>query len=68
MIPFDPRTPHDPSGLRLGTPALTTRGLGKIEMKLIADFMHEALTHPEDEAVLIALRKKVKALAKEFAL
>lgn len=43
MLPNDERTPLDPSGLRLGTPALTTRGMGEVEVKEIAEIIDEAL-------------------------
>ena len=51
MIPYDERRPVDPSGIRIGTPALTTRGMGPDEMRRIADWILESLKHPEDEAV-----------------
>ncbi len=46
MIPFDERKPMDPSGIRVGTPAVTTRGMTENEMQILADIMHEALSHP----------------------
>jgi glycine hydroxymethyltransferase len=51
MIPYDERRPDDPSGIRIGTPALTSRGMGEDEMRTIARWMLEALRAPEDTAV-----------------
>ncbi len=66
MIPFDPRKPLDPSGVRLGTPALTTRGCGVDDMKTVADFIDETLMHREDEAALGAIRQRVKIFSLKF--
>jgi glycine hydroxymethyltransferase len=66
MIPFDPRKPLDPSGVRLGTPALTTRGCGVNDMKTVADLIDETLAHREDEAALAAIREKVKTFSLRF--
>jgi len=66
MIPFDPRKPLDPSGVRLGTPALTTRGCGLNDMKTIADLIDETLAHREDEAALAAIGQKVKMFSLKF--
>jgi len=61
-VPFDPRPPYDPSGIRLGTPAVTTRGMKEKEMKIIALFIHRALTGEKLSSVLA----DAKALCKEF--
>ncbi len=66
MIPFDPRKPLDPSGIRLGTPALTTRGCGERDMAVVADLIDEALAARESEAALAAIREKVRAFALKF--
>lgn len=66
MIPFDPRKPLDPSGVRLGTPALTTRGCGERDMKAVADLIDETLAAREDEAALAAIRAKVKKFSLKF--
>jgi len=66
MIPFDPRKPLDPSGVRLGTPALTTRGCGVNDMKTVADLIDETLAHREDEAALGVIRQKVKEFSLKF--
>ncbi len=66
MIPFDQRRPVDPSGIRIGTPALTTRGMGADEMKTIAGWILQALRHHEDAAKLEVVRRDVIALAGQF--
>jgi len=66
MIPFDPRKPLDPSGIRLGTPALTTRGAGEKDMEAVAGFIDEALAARADEAKLGAIRGEVKNFALKF--
>src|SRR3984957_15641087 len=60
MIPFDPRKPLDPSGIRLGTPALTTRGAGEKDMQTVAGFIDEALVNRGDEARLTTIKENVK--------
>jgi glycine hydroxymethyltransferase len=66
MIPFDERKPIDPSGVRVGTPALTTRGMGTGEMRTIAKWMLEALRAPEDQAVLDRIRGEIRTLCQQF--
>ncbi|RLS33628.1 MAG: serine hydroxymethyltransferase [Planctomycetota bacterium] len=66
MIPFDQRKPMDPSGIRLGTPALTTRGLGTAEMKQVAAWILRVLKAPEDETLITATRRDVAELAEQF--
>ena len=66
MIPYDERKPVDPSGIRIGTPALTTRGMGSTEMKQIAEWILEALRSPEDDGVLEKVRLSVGELARQF--
>ena len=66
MIPFDPRKPLDPSGIRLGTPALTTRGCGEGDMRAVADLIDEALTARGNDEALAAVRQKVRAFALRF--
>jgi glycine hydroxymethyltransferase len=65
-IPFDPNPPMVTSGLRLGTPAVTTRGMGLAEMKTIAAWIGEVLAAPEDDAVKAAVKAKVKELTAAF--
>ncbi len=66
MIPFDERKPMDPSGIRLGTPALTTRGLGVDEMKQVAAWILKVLKNHESEQVIATTRRDVAELAEQF--
>jgi glycine hydroxymethyltransferase len=50
-VPFDPRKPFDPSGIRLGTPSVTTRGMGEADMARVAEWMDLVISAPEDEAL-----------------
>ncbi len=65
-IPFDTGSPMKPSGIRIGTPAVTTRGMKEQDVEQVADFIHEALTHPSDTAKLHALRDRVHAFNRAF--
>ncbi len=67
-IPFDTNPPMKPSGIRIGTPALTTRGMKEGEMKTIAGWISEALEHRNDEGRLAAIRTKVGEMAEAFPL
>ena len=68
MIPDDPRSPMDPSGIRLGTPAITTRGMKEPEMKIIAGWIDEAIMNWQDDAKLADIKKQVAELTKKFPL
>ena len=67
-IPFDPRSPFDPSGIRLGTPAITTRGMKENEMDLIAEIIDETILYRVDEKKLNALSNRVSELTTNFPL
>jgi glycine hydroxymethyltransferase len=67
-IPFDTNPPMKPSGIRIGSPAVTTRGMKEAEMRQIAHWIAEALDHRTDAAVLGRIRKEVLQLAEEFPL
>ena len=65
-IPFDPESPFVTSGIRLGTPALTTRGLNAEDMKEIASIISLVLKHPEDAAVLVEAKQRVATLCETY--
>ncbi len=65
-IPFDTGTPMKPSGIRIGTPAVTTRGMKEADIVAVADFINEVLMSPEDEAKLHAIRERVFAFNRAF--
>ena len=66
MIPYDERKPVDPSGIRLGTPALTTRGMGADEMEQVAAWILQVLKAPEDAQVIESTRREVADLAEQY--
>jgi len=65
-VPFDPRKPFDPSGIRLGTPSVTSRGMGTGEMTRIAAWMDEVVSNPEDEDRQARIAGEVKELCAQF--
>lgn len=67
-VPFDTRKPYDPSGIRLGTPALTTRGLKEDHMVQVADWINQAVENYRDEAKLAKLHAEITEFAKDFPL
>ena len=64
-IPFDPNLPFDPSGIRMGTPAITTRGMKEKEMKRIAGWINEVIS---DSKSIPKVRKEIKSFCKKFPL
>ncbi len=65
-VPFDPRTPFDPSGIRIGTPAVTSRGMGPEQMTRIAAWMDEVIRHHDDESFLERVALEVKELCSHY--
>jgi glycine hydroxymethyltransferase len=65
-VPFDPRKPFDPSGIRIGTPAITSRGMGEAEMKRLAAWMAEIVGAPDDEAVVTRVAGEVREMCSGF--
>ncbi|MGQ7868793.1 serine hydroxymethyltransferase [Sunxiuqinia sp. sy24] len=68
MVPFDSRSPFTTSGLRVGTPAITTRGLKEDQMAIIVDLIDEVLSDVENEAVITSVREKVNKMMKDLPL
>jgi len=67
-VPFDPRPPFSPSGIRMGTPALTTRGLKEAEMDQVAEWIDRAITANGQDVQLSKIRQEIEAFAKDFPL
>ncbi len=67
-VPFDPRSPFDPSGIRLGTPALTTRGMKEKHMVMVADWIDEAVKNHRDEDKLATLHEQITKFTADFPL
>jgi len=67
-IPFDTNPPMVASGIRIGTPAVTTRGMREPEMERIGQFMARVLRTPDDDAALAMVRTEVEALCRTFPL
>jgi glycine hydroxymethyltransferase len=65
-VPFDPRKPFDPSGIRIGTPAVTSCGMREAEMRKIAEWIQRALSRPDDEAGLQRIRGEVAEMRRAF--
>lgn len=67
-VPFDPRKPYDPSGIRLGTPALTTRGFKESDMERVAEWIDQAIKNHKDEDYLAKQHAEITNFAKDFPL
>ena len=68
MVPFDSRSPFQTSGIRLGTPALTTRGLKEEHIAPIVEYIDRVLAKPDDAKVIADVRHSVNAMMKAFPL
>ena len=66
VIPFDPLPPHVTSGIRIGTPAVTTRGMKENEMEEIGELIHRVLSYPKDESIIKSVREEVRKLCERF--
>ena len=66
LIPYDPESPHVTSGLRLGTPTLTTQGMGEPEMRQVAEWIHRVIIDIDGEATASAVRAEVHELSRRF--
>jgi glycine hydroxymethyltransferase len=65
-VPFDPNPPFNPSGVRIGTPSVTSRGMKEADMKRIADWMNEVITNANDEAVTSRIKEEVREFCQDF--
>ncbi|MGH2722160.1 MAG: serine hydroxymethyltransferase, partial [Actinomycetota bacterium] len=65
-VPFDPRKPFDPSGIRLGTPAVTSRGMGPGQMRLIAEWIDRVVSAPEDHDLAARTKAEIRELVEAY--
>ena len=67
-VPYEPSSPFNPSGLRIGTPAVTTRGMKESEMKVIAEGIAKVIKNVEDKSVISKVKSEILELTKKFPL
>jgi len=67
-IPYEPSTPFNPSGIRLGTPAVTTRGFKESEMELIGESIAKVIDNLNDKSVIAKVKKDILELCKNYPL
>jgi glycine hydroxymethyltransferase len=65
-VPYDPRKPFNPSGIRLGTPAVTSRGMGEEQMRQIAAWIEQVIARADDDAALARIAEEVRAMCRAF--
>ena len=68
MIPFDEKSPMITSGIRIGTPALTTRGMRESEMTKISEFINNVIINIDNDIILKEIREEIKELCSEYPL
>ena len=68
MVPFDDRSPFVTSGIRIGTPAMTSRGFKEAEFEQVVSFIDRVLSNPDDENVIEAVRSEVHAMCQQYPL
>ncbi len=66
MVPFDPKSPFVTSGIRVGSPALTTRGMGINEVKKVVELIDKVVVNSEDKSIIDSVKSEVKELCKSF--
>jgi glycine hydroxymethyltransferase len=65
-VPYDPRKPFSPSGIRIGTPAVTSRGMGETEMKQVGAWIDEVVAHADDESAIVRVNAEVIEFCRRF--
>ena len=66
MIPFDPKSPFVTSGIRIGSPAMTTRGMGVEEVKIVVDLIDQVILNHDNEEKIQSVKKQVNELCSSF--